>query len=572
MRRVCLKIVAIFCISLGASCPTVAAITRLAALDNAPSVFDAGRVGQQIQQSVPEVRNVVPAPSLPAEATQAVAPESKIRFTLTRVIVSGNTVFPAADLQKLFQSSLKKNISLVDLKTLAHNVTIKYREAGYILSHAILPPQTIKNGVVRIAIVQGFVSDVIVKGNVGQRSQSLFAAYGKYIKQSYPLNIHVLQRYLLLANDLPGYTVKAVLTPSKHVPAGADLTLLIDRKKASAFLTYDNFGTRYIGPHELSIGGSVYSVFAAGDVTTLQFSTTSRPHELQYAQIVHAQPMGAKGLRFQIGTNYTETRPSFVLDPVNIIGRNNLVFADLSYPLLRDREGNIILHAGANYQNISATILSQPFYTDRLRSIVVGGAVDNIDKWHGINTAGLDVAHDFEILGAKQHVNQSRPKGHAQATRINVQASRLQAVSPRLSLLAALHGQYALTALLAAEQFGFGGSDYGRGYDPSEIVGDRGLGAKLEFRVDTAPAWRLLQSIQYYAFYDAGMIWNIDKVNLPGRQSATSTGIGARFSFMPQLSGNLFLAKPLSKKVKTLSLLGDNTDQARILFQIVANI
>lgn len=575
------KACALFCISIGTALPvsSFSAPTALALLkpdtpfaDSVPSVFDAGRVGKQIEQSTPpSMRKMVPTATLPAEPTQTVSPESKIHFTLTQVIVKGNTVFSDEEMQELFDGSINKNISLVDLQMLAHKVTVKFREAGYVLSHAILPPQTIKNGVVTFEIVEGFVSHVTVKGNIGL-ARPLFSGYGKYIMASHPLNIHDLQRYILLANDLPGFTVKAVLTPSKTRPAGADLTLLVTRKKASAFLTFDNFGTRYIGPNEASIGGSVYSQFAPGDITTLQFSTTGRPHELQYAQIVYARPIGSDGWRIQVGSNYTETRPSFVIAPVNIVGRTTLAFADLSYPWIRDRDGNVILHSGINYQNVSATILGDPFYADRIRSLVVGATMDKIDRWRGINTGGFDVTHGFDILGAKPHALQSRPDGHSEYTRINAQASRLQGLSSRFSVLAAVHGQYAFTTLLATEQFGFGGSDYGRGYDPSEIVGDRGIGAKMELRMDTAPGWRLLQNVQYYAFYDAGVIWNIDKDALPAKQDATSTGIGARFSFIPQLSGNLFLAKPLTKKVQTLVLLGRNTDEARVFFQLVANI
>jgi hypothetical protein len=65
------------------------------------------------------------------------------------------------------------------------------------------------------------------------------------------------------------------------------------------------------------------------------------------------------------------------------------------------------------------------------------------------------------------------------------------------------------------------------------------------------------------------VIWNIDKVNLPGKQSATSTGVGARFNFMPHLDGEMFIAKPLTTPDATLLALGENGKAARGYFQII---
>lgn len=535
-----------------------------------PNFIDPGRVGQQIQQSVPSKPKLTPQPQLPKYSEPATK-EGKIHFKLSKVVFKGNTVYSQKELEQIFKSSLNHDVSLVDLQGLVHDITTKYRTDGYILSRAILPPQVIKNGLVQIQIIEGFISDVEVKGDPG-RAKALLEAYGKHIMQVRPLQINTLERYALLANDLPGYSVKMVINPSKNVPGGADLTFVTARKVASAYMAYDDYGTRYIGPNEVSLGASLYSILAPGDNNTLRLATTSRMREMQYAEFDHAQPLGTKGLRLLVGANYNQTKPAFVLTPAEIVGRNTLIFGDLSYPWIRDRDKNIVFHLGFNYQNVISTLLGSPFYQDRIRSMVLGGTFDNVDHWHGVNSLGLDMVQGFSIMGADPHVEQSRINGQTTYTRFVLSASRLQGLTQRFSLYGAFKGQYSFESLLATEQFGAGGSEYGRGYDPSEIVGDRGVSGKLELRMDTAPELRLLQSVQYYAFFDAGEIWNIDTVNLPAKQDLTAAGIGARFSFIPQVTGNLYLAKPLSKKVSTLVILGENPNQARIFFQIVASV
>jgi hemolysin activation/secretion protein len=560
------------CIVMCATGVAEAAVTPAQQLQGATNFSDPGRIGNQLMRSNNESPKFVPTSKLPVTA-QAPSAESKIHLKLTKIVFKGNTVYSSAELQQVFAASINHTISLIELQNSVQAVTTKYRDAGYILSRAILPPQVIKGGVVQVQIIEGFVSSILVEGDPG-KSKSLLEGYAKHIMQSKPLQIHTLERYALLSNDVPGITVQSVLTPSKTVPAGADLTLVAKRQRGSGFLAYDNFGTRFIGPLEASIGGSLFSVFAPGDITSIHFTETTKPLELKYSELTHSQSIGSSGAKWQIGTNYAETRPQFTLSPIKIVGRNFLVFTDFSYPLIRSRNTNLTVHSTFNYQNVTATIFGFPFYQDRIRSLVVGASFDNVDRWHGSNSLSVDMTHGYPWWGAHNHFYQSNVAGQSPYTRINPSLSRLQGINSRWSLLVAIHGQFAFESLLATEQFGVGGPDFGRGYDPSEIVGDRGVSGKAELRFDAAPGVFFLDSIQYYVFYDVGAVWSINTLqnSIPDRLDLASTGVGARFNFMPNLTGNFFIAKPLTKKVAVLNQMDHNPTSARAFFQISANI
>ena len=532
--------------------------------------FDAGRSANQLQKKAPIIPKVQPKPQL-VQSHGPIAKAAKISFKLNEVTFVGNTVYPTAELEKIFASKLHKTISLGELEDLVHSITAKYRQAGYLLSRAILPPQVIKGGKVEIRVIEGFVNSVSVKGNPG-KTTPLLQAYGAHIVASRPLQIAVLQRYALLANDLPGYTIKTLLTPSPSTPAGADLTLFAEHQIGSAFISYDNFGTRYLGPQETSFGGSLYSLIRPGDSNNFRFTVTGRPHELRFMELTHTQPIGSKGLRWQFGSNYAETIPGFVLKPASIVGRNALGFTDLSYPWLRDRSKNFTTHATFNYQNVTASLLTIPFYQDRIRSLVLGFSFDALDSWRGINTGNFDITHGFNIWGASKHENQSRPRGNTVYTRFNLSLSRLQGLSQRFSAYISTHLQYSCQSLLATEQFGVGGPDVGRAYDPSEIVGDQGVDGKIELRMDTWPGYIFLQTVQYYIFYDAGIIKNKDDFDLPNQQSLIATGFGTRINFTSKLTGNFYVAKPLTKEVAVLTSLGDNTTAWRVFFQVTLNV
>jgi hemolysin activation/secretion protein len=240
------------------------------------------------------------------------------------------------------------------------------------------------------------------------------------------------------------------------------------------------------------------------------------------------------------------------------------------YPVIMTRQTNFQVHTTANYENVTSWILDGPFYQDRIRSLMGGFYFDTTDSVHGFDTLNVDVTHGFPIFGANDHLLQSRPRGRSKFTIANLNASRLQPFASRFAFYIGLQYQWSANPLLAAEQYSWGGPIYGRGYGPSELVGDRGLGGKAEFRVDTFPDWKFIQAIEFYLFYDAGIVWNLDTLNLLAKQTATSTGFGARVNFIPNyLFGEVYVAKPLTRQDFTLTPPDQNPQQARGFFQLI---
>ncbi len=53
--------------------------------------------------------------------------------------------------------------------TIASGIGDFYRAAGFHLSRAIVPPQDIADGAVRIQVIEGSITDVVVKGEGVER-------------------------------------------------------------------------------------------------------------------------------------------------------------------------------------------------------------------------------------------------------------------------------------------------------------------------------------------------------------------------------------------------------------------
>jgi hemolysin activation/secretion protein len=93
-------------------------------------------------------------------------------------------------------------------------------------------------------------------------------------------------------------------------------------------------------------------------------------------------------------------------------------------------------------------------------------------------------------------------------------------------LYLAVTGQTFGNRLLTPEQFGVGGSQFGRGYDPSEITGDSGVAGKVELQYNRQHQIKdFVVPTQYYGYWDIGKVWS-EKPRFVGSQSLSSAGVG----------------------------------------------
>lgn len=566
----------------GAYIPGIFAANNINNLNNLPPASASPEaMSRAISANIPSPEGPQLLPPLQEGAETAKTPlgkgAEKITFHLNKIILIGNHVYSTATLRTLYKDKLNKNISVADLYLIAQSITNYYRNNGYIISRAILPPQHIKNGVVTIQIIEGFADKVTVGGNP-DGEKCIIQAYANHIKESRPLNLYDMEYYVMLANGLPGCQAKAVLTPSKTTPGAADIAIMTNTQRFRGFVSYDDYGTRYIGPQQMTATADYSSLIASGDNIEFTFSESARDKELNFSDINYSLPIFSHGLKLLAGKIRTKTHPMFVLEPAYVLGLNDIYYGSLEIPVIRQRTKSYTITVGANVTDVDVTISTSgvKLYIDHIRSIYMSNVFGFTDKYYGNNLWALDIKKGLPAFGYTQDTNiltaqTSRPGGHADYSKVNMQMTRLQWIKGAFSAYGIVRGQYAFNPLLASEEFVFGGNILGRAYDPSELIGDHGLAGTLELRYDWALEKRFLQSMQLYAYYDFGKIWNIPNVAIaPKTDSATSAGLGSRFGFNQYFSGNLMWTQPLTRKVAAEDLIGRGR-RPRVFFSIQAN-
>ncbi len=564
----------------------IAGLPAFAQTQSVPGSVEPGRIPQQFQPPPgPAPTPEVVSPEIPEAVPPAQA--AQIRFTLNKIVIDGSTVYSPEQLETLYHSFLGREVSLADIYRIADAITAKYRSDGYILSRAVIPAQRIVNGEVRITVVEGFINHVTIQGADSPAIQ----AYADRLTETRPLTVDVLQRYLLLINDLPGVQARGVLAPATGAPGGSDMTIIVESKRMDYTVSLDNRGSKFVGPLELLSEAAINDPTGRADRLGFRYITTpASEQELRYFELNYGAPIGSDGLRFFMSTSGNTSVPDSTLQSGALRTEANAetVTGRLSYPLLRARAENLLIDISFTYRNSILDQFSLPSetrlvgsYEDHVRVLRAGVNYDTIDSYEGRDFARFELSRGLPIFDATpggQATNVSRPQGRSQFWKATIDGSRTQSlnsVTPGLGLLTAVSAGGSFDQpLLASEQFGVGGAQYGRAYDSSEILGDYGGAGKAELQYTFSPEDVAPRPVfQAYTFYDYGLVAdaNAHAVGQPaGPRALSSAGAGIRMSLENRFSANFEIAQPLTRSVAAYS---DSTNHkpTRVFFSLVGS-
>lgn len=525
-------------------------------------------------ETVQRMQKIEPRPALSTKPLITVEEQETkelkgdIEFKLSAVEFEDGKQLDKTSLLQFYQSKLGKKVTLAELNKIAADITTYYRNNGFILSRAIVPPQRINNGVVKIRIIEGFVSDVLLKGDVGDNDSVLYK-YAEKIKQSKPLNAKTLEHYLLLMEDLPGVEARAILQPSPDTLGASQIIVNIKRDMFyGSTVKVDNRGTRFLGPIQATGIFSVNNLFNQDENTSIRvINTPFESDELKYLGFHHEDFIGAEGTRLLFDLNFIETNPGYTLEAFDVEGKNYEASAGLSQPLIRSRKANWFVNSDFSVQRINLDVLNTNLYQDNLRKLTVGSSYDYIDSTNAINRFEGNFSKGFNWFATNNGFAHSRATGKSSFEKFTASATRLQPVYGSWSVSAAVEGQYSLDPLYAAEEYAIGGQRFGSAYDPAEISGDSGIAGRIELQYNSSLNDIYLPSLQTYGFYDIGKVWNRNVLSATetNQLSLASAGIGTRVNIANALTGDLELSVPLTRKV---SAYGEDGSAPRVFFSL----
>ncbi|MFV3131682.1 ShlB/FhaC/HecB family hemolysin secretion/activation protein [Niveispirillum sp. KHB5.9] len=489
---------------------------------------------------------IAPAPGVAPVAGAATTP-----LTLSRVAVEGADTMPAGSFDDLTAAITGKPVTLADLYATADAITARYRDAGWVLARAVVPAQRITDGVATIRVVEGFIAKTVVEGDTGAHAGRIQSYLDHLTATKGALNIQDLERWLLLVNDLPGVSARAVLSPAVGQTGGSVLTLKVEQQTVQAYAAIDNRGSVYAGPWRLSAGAAFNTAADGGRFTISGLTALEDPEEQQGLTLSWDQQVGSEGTILGVRGSIQRGEPGDSLEALEVTTRYSGVTLRAAHPFLRTRAKSLMVDAEFNAYETRTAFFGQRFAQDVVRTLSLGADFTLLDQAGGANRFAARVVQGLDMMGATRDgsTDKSRAAGSSEFTRMTFEAERVQALGNGMSARLALTAQIADRALLAQEEFKLGGAAFGRAFDDGELSGDQGVAGLVELRY-ALPVGEAV-GVQLYGFYDHGKVWNDDPVTQIDGVKMASVGAGLRANLDDTMSADLAVAKPLRRDVAT---------------------
>jgi hemolysin activation/secretion protein len=474
-----------------------------------------------------------------------------INVLVRDVHIVGMTVYTQEQLAPLYDDLIGHQVTLQAIYDLAQKITTKYGNDGYVISRAIVPPQQLNPGgaTVRIQVIEGYV-DKVEWPRVLDKFRDFFSYYTGRITAERPANIHTIERYLLLAGDLPGLKFKNSLKPSAANQGAATLIVEVTESPFDWAARVDNRGPRGQGPLEFLASVTLNNLLRVHDAFNFIYAGPFKPEELKYIYGQYSQVLLAEGLLFFIDASDGWGRPGTPeLQALDYRTKSTVLETGLTFPIIRTRERNLSVTGLWFMSHNEGVIFDDPTMPpstlDRLRGgrIKVNG--DWADPFNGINQVNVIFSQGVQGLGSTDNGQPlaSRLNGRVDFSKLEATVTRVQQLPANFSFLLAAYGQYAGTALLNPELCGYGGRVFGRAYDPSALVADECFEALGELRLDVPVMSTVLKQLtqtQFYGFADRGLLHNLAPDFLtPRDMRAASAGGGLRIGWLNMFTADL---------------------------------
>lgn len=500
---------------------------------------------------LPPPEELLQPPATPAIPTPI---PGKIPATIVvkRFEVVGSTVFSVEQFNRVLAPFTNRPLSFSELFQARSAVTQLYIDAGYITSGALIPPQTLAQGVVTIQVVEGELEAINVTGT--RRLHPNYVRSRIALRTDPPLNQQrLLEALQLLQLDPLIQNLSAELSAGSRLGTNILDVRVQEARTLDLQIIADNGRSPSVGSFRR--GGQIgeANLLGFGDRINAWYSNTAGSNTFD---VVYALPVNARNgiVSLSIGvadSSIIETP----FDPLEIDSYSRYYDLTFRQPVSQTptQEFALGLTASRRESNVASQPLSELEPPIPLSQLSPGADAEGrtrisalrfFQEWTQRGSRQVIAARSQFSLGVgafDASINDDAPDSNFFAWRGQAQWVRL--LAPDTLLLVRGDVQLADRALVPLEQFGSGGLDSVRGYRQDTFLTDSGAFASAEIRL---PIYRSEQQwlVQLTPFVDVGTAWNRSNDN-PDPNVLVSLGLGLRLQIGNNLTARLDWGIPL---------------------------
>ena len=481
-----------------------------------------------------------------------------------KIDVSGNTLFNS-EIAQLTKPFAGQSTNIAQLYELRSAISQLYTDRGYVNSGAYLPPQKLRNGIVKIKVLEGGIEAVEVTGNKHLKDDYIASRLA-----SIPTPIQtekLLEQLQLLRLDPLIKNVSAELSAGLS-PGMSRLDIKVE--EANSFIlssSLNNHNSPSIGSNSRNVGIAHNNLLGFGDRASLNYINAEGSNGLDFG---YGFPINAKNGRISLAYGFNSNDiVEAPFTPLDIETKSNYYELNLRQPIIAKPSQEVALGLSFSRQHSESSLLGESF------PLSLGA-----DESGNTNISALRFFQEFtkrndnSVVALRSQfslgvdifdatINDDAPDGQFFAWRGQSQWAR-QLDDDFVFLL---RGDIQLANdLLPLEQFRLGGAGSVRGYRRDVSLSDSGLFTSAELQVPVLRIQKLDGVFQLVPFVDFGLPWGVDNAVVEV-DSLLSIGMGLNFNAGERFNARLDYGIPLTD----VKAEGDSLQEDGLTFSLGHN-
>ena len=467
-----------------------------------------------------------------------------------------------------------QELTLEQLQAIADCVTQEYLRRDYITTRAILPDQTINDGIVEIQVIEGRLSETIEVEGDRLRINESYITKRILLGANVPLNTAELEEQLRLLRADPLFeNVEASLRRGDKIDESKLIVRVTEANPFTAIFSADNYSPPSIASERFGSFLRFRNLTGLGDEVSASYNFT-RDNGADNFDFSYRIPLNPLNGTLQLRA--APSRNEIVQEPFNefdIRGDRELYEVNFRQPLRRSPREEFALSLGLTYQE------GQTFTFQGPTPFGIGPDEDGISR-----TSVLKFAQEYirrEASGAWVFRSQfnlgldifdatdnDNPIPDGEFFSWTAQAQRVERLGRDHLAIVQLDMQFTPDSLLPAEQFVIGGGQSLRGYRQNVRSADNGVRFSAEGRFTVARNASGAPALQLAPFFDMGGVWNVSEnpnsASLPDERFLAGLGLGLLWEPLPRFRIRLDYAIPLMD----IDDRGDNIQDDGLYFSV----
>lgn len=501
-----------------------------------------GSVNSESQRRQQQIENTQPQPQTgfqPAPVTgNGFAPgggvttsDNSTSFQLNGVTFDSSSFLSRDELNQVVQPYLGHTITFADLSQMTEKVNALYAAKGEVTAHAILPPQRIENGMVHIALVEGTLGSVQLRGAETINQDYVLARVP--LMRGALMDVKTLSQNVIYFNRTNSAQLRAALKPGEQF-GQTDVELDVIEPPSDTFQIFaDNYGVDSTGRYE---GGIFYrhsNLLGRDDQFTL-YATGSRGGV--DGSVTYDIPFDDEGDR--LSANYERNLISVISGPasaLDIKGHGQSGTIGVTHPVVANQEWLVVASLRGSIGTSSTNAAGAPL-TDTTTYRAIGGLSATFISQDLLASLMPNISFaesQNSILAEKRDIGLFTGTGSA-----------ILQLGDDFSARVAGSWQLSSGKLLPADMlFQIGGPNSVRGYLAGTFAGDTGFFGNLELHRKITG---IAKGLDVFVFSDTGTVYSTS----PQERSITSVGAGTSLSLMAGTALSASVGVPLNRALQ----------------------